>query len=127
MKTKLSNSVVDVVIIGAGAAGLAAAEKLAHTRRSALIVEARDRIGGRAWSHHEPGLPVPIELGAEFIHGRAEPTFTLLEKAGRAAIDCAGRSRAERWMLRQGKLVPSDDLFAQIRVALKRMPELEKD
>lgn len=126
MKTK-TNPVVDIVIIGAGAAGLAAASLLAHTRRSALLVEARDRIGGRAWSHDEPGLPVPIELGAEFIHGRAEPTFTLLNKAGRAAIDCAGRSRAERWTLREGRLVPSDDLFGQIRVALKRIPELKKD
>lgn len=127
MKTKPPDAAVDVVIIGAGAAGLAAAEKLARARRSALLVEARDRIGGRAWSHHEPGLPVPVELGAEFIHGRAEPTFTLLAKAGGAALDRADRSSGERWTLRESRLVPSDDLFAQIRVALKRMPELKKD
>lgn len=125
--TANANAIVDVVIIGAGAAGLAAAERLARARRSALLIEARDRVGGRVWSHHEPGLPVPVELGAEFIHGRAEPTFTLLARAGGAALDRAGRSSGERWTLREGRLVTSDDLFAQIRVALKRMPALEKD
>ena len=127
MMKSTSSPLLDVAIIGAGAAGLAAAEKLAHAGCTALLIEARDRVGGRAWSHHEPGLPVPIELGAEFIHGRAEPTFTLLGRAGGAAIDCAGRSRAERWTLREGRLVPSDDLFAEIRLALKRMPPLAKD
>ena len=117
----------DVVVIGAGASGLAAAAALARARRSALVLEARDRIGGRVWSHPEPGLAVPVELGAEFIHGRAEITFALLEKAGVAAVDCAGRSRGERWTLREGKLEPSDDLFAEIRHALKRIPRLRKD
>lgn len=122
-----AQSDADVIIIGAGAAGLAAAGKLAHARRTALLIEARDRVGGRVWSQHEPGLPVPVELGAEFIHGRGEPTFSLLAKAGAAAVDSAGRSRGERWALREGRLEPSEDLFAEIRHALKRMPELKQD
>src|SRR5687767_9523967 len=102
----------DVVIIGAGASGLAAAARLARAGRKALLIEARERVGGRIWSLDEPGFPVPIELGAEFIHGRAESTFTLLEKAGSAAVD----RRGERWALRDGKLAPTQDLFAQISV-----------
>jgi monoamine oxidase len=117
----------NTVIIGAGASGLAAAAELARAGRSAVVLEARERIGGRIWSHHEPGLPVPVELGAEFIHGRSDTTFALLEKAATAALDCAGRSRGERWTLREGKLAPSDDLFAEIRYAMKRMPGFKRD
>jgi monoamine oxidase len=113
----------DVVIIGAGASGLAAAARLAHAGRKALVLEARERVGGRIWSLDEPGLPVPVELGAEFIHGRAESTFSVLAKAGSAAVD----RRGERWALRDGKLAPSQDLFAQISVALKRSRALDRN
>jgi monoamine oxidase len=112
----------DVLIIGAGAAGLTAAAELARTHVSALVMDARERIGGRIWSHHEPGLPVPVELGAEFIHGRAEATFELLEKAATAAVDTGG----EHWSLREGKLEPSDDLFTEIRNAMQETRVLEK-
>jgi monoamine oxidase len=60
----------DVIIVGAGAAGLSAAKDLAASGRQVLILEARDRIGGRMYSTSAPGVPVAIELGAEFIHGR---------------------------------------------------------
>ena len=75
----------EVLIIGAGAAGLAAAAELARSRRSVVVLEARDRIGGRCYTRQEPGLPIPVELGAEFIHGRSPPIFALLKKAGIAA------------------------------------------
>ena len=51
----------DVIVIGAGAAGLAAADVLARAGKSVLILEARDRIGGRCWSLRDPDLPVPVE------------------------------------------------------------------
>ena len=76
----------EVVVIGAGAAGLAAAAELAHRGKSALVLEARGRIGGRAWTLEVPGLKVPVELGPEFIHGRPEATFSLMRKAGIAGI-----------------------------------------
>jgi monoamine oxidase len=77
----------DVLVIGAGAAGLAAAAELARAGRSVLIVEARDRIGGRCDTRRLPGIAVPVELGAEFIHGRPEATYSLMQKAGVAAVD----------------------------------------
>lgn len=58
----------DVVIIGAGVAGLAAARYLKDRGRSVCVVEARDRIGGRVWSNHDDPM-FPREFGAEFIHG----------------------------------------------------------
>ena len=71
-----------MIVIGAGAAGLAAAAALVDAGRSVLVLEARERIGGRCLTRRMPGLPAPVELGAEFIHGRPEVTFTLLRKAG---------------------------------------------
>jgi len=77
----------DVLVIGAGAAGLAAAAELARAGLSVLVVEARDRIGGRCYTRRLPGVPVPVELGAEFIHGRPQATFALLREFGIAAVD----------------------------------------
>jgi monoamine oxidase len=59
----------DVIVIGAGAAGLSAAAKVARSGFSVRIVEARSRIGGRMFTLRDPVWQVPIELGAEFIHG----------------------------------------------------------
>src|SRR5687767_1388296 len=59
---------MDVVIIGAGAAGIAAANKLRACGYGTLILEARERIGGRIWTLESDSGPV--ELGAEFVHGR---------------------------------------------------------
>jgi len=60
-------SEVDVTVIGAGAAGVAAAHELAAARLDVLLVEARDRIGGRAWTLSE-GQPCPLDLGCGWLH-----------------------------------------------------------
>jgi monoamine oxidase len=57
----------DVIVIGAGAAGLAAARQLATARLSIRVLEARSRLGGRAWTWREPG-GLPIELGCGWLH-----------------------------------------------------------
>lgn len=56
-----------IIIIGAGLAGLAAANKLQHAQKEVLVLEARDRIGGRTWTNYSMG--VPIDEGAFVIHG----------------------------------------------------------
>jgi monoamine oxidase len=58
----------DIIIVGAGAAGLAAAIELQSTNLTFLILEARNRIGGRAHTDHETFAPIPIDLGASWIH-----------------------------------------------------------
>jgi monoamine oxidase len=106
----------DVVIVGAGAAGLSAARALAEAGRSVLLLEARDRIGGRIWTRHEVDTSVPIELGAEFIHGQIPQTFTLLHEAGEAAVGSGGA----HWTLLHGRLQKrTEDLFDQVQRALQ--------
>jgi monoamine oxidase len=58
---------VDVLVVGAGVAGLAAARALKKQNRSVLVLEARDRIGGRVWTDRSL-KNAPIELGAAWIH-----------------------------------------------------------
>jgi len=53
-------SEVDVAVIGAGAAGIAAARELAAAGLDVLLIEARDRIGGRPWTFNE-GQPCPLD------------------------------------------------------------------
>ena len=110
----------DVLIIGAGVAGLTAGAQLAAQGHSVLILEARDRVGGRVWTRHEAGLSAPVELGAEFIHGQIAATFELLQEVGKAALDSSGR----RWTVRQGKLQQrGDSLFDQVQHGLKRFAD----
>jgi len=72
---------LDVIVIGAGVAGLSAARDLMDAGRNVIVLEARDRIGGRLWT--QPGaLSAPVELGAQFIHGRNASTWELVRRQG---------------------------------------------
>ncbi len=108
-------SPVDVVVIGAGAAGLAAAAGLLAAGRSVLLLEARDRVGGRIWTRREAGLAVPIELGAEFIHGSAAFTRSILAQAKVATI-AAGEAHLT---LHRGDLRRRDAVFGRVQEALR--------
>ncbi|MBC8168007.1 MAG: FAD-dependent oxidoreductase, partial [Bryobacteraceae bacterium] len=94
----------DVIIVGAGAAGLSAARILSDGGCNVVILEARDRPGGRMLSAEVPGLPVAIELGAEFVHGRPAETWDLIREAGLHAREMTG----DRWCSGHGKLKPCE-------------------
>lgn len=86
----------DVLVIGAGVAGLHAGRVLAEAGRRVAILEARGRIGGRIWTQsisldHAP-LPVPVELGAEFVHGLPQETWSLIRQAGLRTFEIDGSS-----------------------------------
>jgi len=72
----MTNGSQDVIVIGAGMAGLTAARALAEAGLKVLIIEAQDRIGGRIWTKHIGDEA--IELGAEFIHGRPPELWILM-------------------------------------------------
>lgn len=87
---------VEVAIVGAGAAGLAAAHALAAHGVAATVLEARRRAGGRIFTRRVAGLPAAIELGAEFVHGDAPLTRRLLDAAGDAVLEIGGEHL--RWV-----------------------------
>jgi len=72
--------VPDIIVIGAGISGLAAALDLTRAGMAVEILEARDRIGGRIFTQRDPTLNHPIELGAEFVHGLAPEIWLPLQQ-----------------------------------------------
>ena len=115
----------DTVVIGAGAAGLAAARSLAGHSMRVILLEARDRVGGRVWSQPVSREATPAELGAEFIHGPAEETMALLREAGTAAITPGGESWTcgENGDLRRG----DDDAFSSAAGIFESARSLAED
>ncbi|RKG98907.1 FAD-dependent oxidoreductase [Corallococcus sp. CA047B] len=78
----------DVLILGAGAAGLAAAERLMREGLRVIVLEARDRVGGRVVTVRDPTGDVPLELGAEFVHGRPSALLRRIRRAGLTVSAC---------------------------------------
>lgn len=75
-----------IIVIGAGVAGLAAAGELAHAGFQVTVLEARERVGGRIHTIDPEGAGAPVELGAEFIHGRPQDLLSCLRDA-RASLE----------------------------------------
>lgn len=90
----------DILIIGAGPAGLMAAYMLSKAGKKVTVLEARDRIGGRIHTLHDESFFKHAELGAEFVHGNLPVTMQLLHEAGIEYISGEG----EMWQYRDGKL-----------------------
>lgn len=109
------DSTPDVLIVGAGVAGLAAAQSLTAAGRHVTILEARDRIGGRIFTHPASTPEAPIELGAEFVHGRPPEIFNLAKSAGLRLQELRGQF----WYTEKGKLCR--DEFPAERSVFERM------
>jgi monoamine oxidase len=83
--------VLDVIVVGAGAAGLAAAHDLSKAGLRLAVLEARPRIGGRVFTVADPAWPVALELGAEFLHGAASVTRDIARSASLPLLSLADR------------------------------------
>lgn len=113
----------DVIIIGAGAAGLMAAHTLAKAGKAVTVLEARDRIGGRIHTLNNSLFSTPVEMGAEFVHGNLPVTLSLLKKAGISTFDVA----FEMWQYRNGKFEESEAFVEGWDGFLKELNKLEED
>lgn len=94
----------EVIIIGAGVSGLAAACALGRSGISVLILEARERVGGRVFTLQDESTGYPIELGAEFIHGRPPEIFDLLKQTDIRTTEVDG----DNWCNDGGRLSKCD-------------------
>ena len=110
---------MDVLIVGAGVAGLAAAGELARAGHDVTIVEARDRIGGRVYTRHDPLCPVPIELGAEFVHGTPAALFDLIHSFRLLSVEVTGNHLCYRG----GGLKACEDYFPSVEELLGKLSE----
>ncbi len=99
---------VDVIVIGGGVSGLAAARELSRCRLRVVLLEARPRLGGRIDTRRPRGWPNPVEMGAEFIHVGNPDLWRLLKKAGVKARKLPDR----HWLAQAG--------------VVKRIPDLDR-
>lgn len=106
----------DVIVIGAGVGGLVAASALTEAGQSVIVLEARERIGGRVYSLPDPNHRLPAELGAEFIHGRSPELWDLFRQARIPVKEVNG----DNWCLNNGQLAPCE-FFNQVDDILNQM------
>jgi len=92
----------DVVVIGAGVAGLACAQRLQAADVDFVVVEAADRVGGRIQTNFTLGGGRPFEIGALMVHGKRVITHEWLRESGMHARPLPTTKRARFW--RNGRL-----------------------
>ena len=107
----------DVIVVGAGAAGLACAKALCESQLDVAILEARHRIGGRCLSVLPEGEDTPIELGAEFMHGRAPATLRLLEEYRLPYLEVTDH----HLVLKGHDLKPENDYFERVGEIVEKL------
>lgn len=115
---------LDVIVIGAGVAGLTAARDLETAGLKVLVLEARARIGGRIFTELANGYPV--ELGAEFIHGAPREILGLAAEGGLPVAELqwnALRKRNGHWIDASEILSGMDGLFEEMNT-LESSPDL---
>ena len=114
-----------VIVIGAGLAGIAAARALQAQGRTVVILEARERIGGRIWTIRD-WAGIPLELGASWVNGTiGNPVFAAARDLGLALVPTGYKSVPLIYDHR-GDLVPDRDRagaearFSRIIASLER-------
>jgi monoamine oxidase len=112
----VTHSRTDVVVIGAGVAGLAAARRIRESGARVIVLEARARIGGRIYTARHPSAPVAIELGAEFLHGDAPETREIADAAGLLTVDIQG----DRYRASHGRFAHLSDYWGRIDRILRQ-------
>jgi monoamine oxidase len=104
----------DVVIVGAGVAGLAAARRLHEQGVRVIVLEARRRIGGRLYTARDARAAMPIELGAEFLHGDAPQVREVADAARLTVVAIDG----DRWRAAHGRFTRLDDFYERLNRVL---------
>ena len=112
----------DVLILGAGVAGLSAAIDLSRAGLRVEIIEARDRIGGRVFTQLDQSLNHPVELGAEFVHGLAPEIWLPMQDHNLAVSELEG----DFWCSTDAKLERCK-FFKEVEQILSKMHDESPD
>ena len=113
----------EIIIIGAGAAGLICARELANAGNNVVILEAQNRMGGRILTLTDNRFYSPVELGAVFIHGDLPLTKQLLKEAEIDYYEVKG----DLWRSENGKFVEQDDFIEDADQVIKQLKKLPTD
>jgi monoamine oxidase len=112
----------DTIVIGAGAAGLYAARELTRAGKRVVVLESSARVGGRMLTALETSAGVPIEMGAEFVHGDAPETTKLLDEARLATVRVSGHHfRSDR-----GQFSPQGPIWQRMAKVFTYMRDTRK-
>jgi monoamine oxidase len=112
-----------IVVIGAGAAGLMAARELGRAGKRVTILEARHRCGGRIYPLPAAEFGYPAEGGAEFVHGEAPVTQSVLREAGISLLPLRGT----RWNVEHGSFSRNEAPVAGTDRLRHALAELKED
>jgi monoamine oxidase len=112
----------DLLILGAGIAGLFAARDLARAGVRVAILEARERVGGRIFTINDAALDHSVELGAEFVHGLPAEIWDSLNQHGLEATEVDG----DLWCSLEGRL-ETCDFFAEADQILQALDDSSPD
>lgn len=109
----------DVIVIGAGVAGLVAARELAKAGKQVVVIEAQDYIGGRVKTIRERGI---VEAGAEFVHGENASTWQYLHEFGIETLEWVAPdgSSFQRLYGEGGGIVPQDPAYIEAMNDLRK-------
>jgi len=118
----MESKTFDVVVVGAGSAGLIAALEIVLTGKSVAVIEAKENAGGRIFTVYN-GNGYPVELGAEFVHGNLPVTKELLKKAGVKITTVKGSI----WQYKEGRLAKQEDFIDDYSDLEKKFKELKQD
>ena len=114
---------MDVIVIGAGAAGLMAAKKLTDAGVKVCVLEARDRIGGRIHTVQNTMYAQPVEAGPEYVHGNLQVTLNLLKEASIAYEEAQG----ETWRVTDGRWHQENEFTQDQQLIISRLKELKEN
>lgn len=112
----------DILIIGAGFSGLYAASKLSAAGKKVIILDARERTGGRVENQFGKSGNI-IQGGPEFVHGHLPLTKQLIKRA-RASIS---EMEGEMYRAHKGQIFPLNDFAPGLDVFIKKAKSLKQD
>ncbi|MCK5752445.1 MAG: FAD-dependent oxidoreductase, partial [Mycobacterium sp.] len=95
----------DVIVVGGGFAGVTAARNLTHSGHRVVLLEGRDRLGGRTFYEHADSLGRSVEMGGTWVHWLQPHVWAEMTRYNSEIIESIGAAAPEEVVYRtQGEL-----------------------